>query len=131
MNNQDEDIGFLYAVLVPNIITRTVRVTLDSTNHPVTYKRDDFIALILKFKFFSIKPAILSILMKTQSVLWDVKKGTLTYLTVNSTPTSILQELVQTKIDSENYHDEMEIAEKYSRSQIDISNPDNPIFSLF
>ena len=126
-----DDIGFLYAVLVPNILNRTVRVTIDSANYPIVYKRDDFIKLILSFGFFQIKPQIVSVLMKTQSVLWDVKEGKLTFLTSSSEPDSLLADLLAVKKESEDYIENLPISEKFSRSEVDISDPDNPIFTLF
>ncbi len=128
---EDNDIGFLYAILVPNILNRTVKVTMDSANHPVVYKRVDFIKLIGDFGFVKIKPRIIEALSKTQSVLWQVKEGKIIPLSFKSDPDSIIQDLLFTKKESENYIEDLPIVEKYSRSKIDISDPDKPIFKLF
>ena len=125
------DIGFLYAILVPNIITRTVRVTIDSANHPITYKRDDFLKLVSDFGFYEIKPQIITALYKTQSVLWEVKENKLRTLTFKTETDSLLQDLLDVKQESENYVEDLPITEKFSRSKINIDNPDNPIVSLF
>ncbi len=127
----EDSIGFLYAILEPNIMSKSVRVTIENAEQPKFYKRDEFIDLVKKYGFHKIKPRICEALMRTQTVLWSVKEDKLKTLSSSSEPDSILADLLAVKHESEITVEELPLTEKFSRSEINIDDPENPIFSLF
>ena len=128
---EEDDIGFLYAIIVPNILTRSLKVQIESSSQPVFYKREDFLALVVRYGFFEIKPHLVDALSKTQSFLWKVKENEIQTLSFKSEPDSLLRDLLQVKSESENTVEELPLVEKFSRMNISLDDPENPIFSLF
>ena len=131
MKDDKDDIGFLYAILTPNIRNRTVKVIVDNSPDSLFYKNDDFIKMVKDYGFIQILPRIKEALSKTQNVIWKVKEQLVTPLSYKSEPDSILRDLLGTKKEVENYVENLPIQEKFSRSDIDISDPDSPKLTLF
>ena len=131
-DKDDNDIGFLYAIVMPNIRNRSVKIIMDNDPNPLFYKNDEFIEMVKGFPEISkILPALKDALSKTQNVVWKVKEELVMPLSYKSVPDSILRDLLTTKKESEDYVENLPIIEKFSRSHIDISDPDKPKLTLF
>ncbi len=128
---EDDTIGFLYAVIVPNILTKSLKVTIDSAEQTLFYKRQDFLDLITKYGYIQIKPRLIDAFSKTQTILWKVKEDQVLPLSFKADPDSLLADLLNVKYESQHKVEDLPLVEKFSRTEIDISDPEHPIFKLF
>jgi len=126
-----DDIGFSYAILVPNILTKSVRVTVDNSPQPLFYRNEEFLELVIKYGFLSVKSQIYTALSRTQSVMWDVKAEAVTPLNFRREVDSIKKDIIGVKKSSETEKEELSITERFSKTEINLDDPNNPVFKLF
>ncbi len=127
---EKDDIGFSYAIIIPNILTKKVKVIIDSADQPIIYKKQQFLKLISDYGYVKVKPQLIEAFNRTQTILWKVKENSVIALSYKKEADSILKDLLETKQIQQKHKEDPGIIEKYSNTTIDLDDPENPVFNL-
>ena len=79
-----KDLGFHFAIFLPNPITHLCKVYFDNNEHPLFYKKEEFMQLLKDHGYFNLTPYIYKIFTSTRNFVFDADNERFTPLTIDN-----------------------------------------------